>query len=66
MPIPKSSVQFDYVFDWAVYKYQKSAQAIARDAGNEMQHRPWTNDAPSNRSTPQQAFNASGPRASKL
>jgi casein kinase I family protein HRR25 len=27
--------QYDYVFDWTVYKYQKNAQAIAQAANNQ-------------------------------
>jgi casein kinase I homolog HRR25 len=30
----RESFQYDYVFDWTVYKYQKNAQAIAQVAGN--------------------------------
>lgn len=30
----RESFQYDYVFDWTVYKYQKNAQAIAQAAGN--------------------------------
>jgi len=30
----RESFQYDYVFDWNVYKYQKNAQAIAQAAGN--------------------------------
>jgi casein kinase I homolog HRR25 len=31
----RESFQYDYVFDWTVYKYQKNAQAIAQAAGNQ-------------------------------
>lgn len=30
----RESFQYDYVFDWTVYKYQKNAQAIAQATGN--------------------------------
>ncbi|WEW60554.1 serine/threonine protein kinase [Emydomyces testavorans] len=30
----RESFQYDYVFDWTVYKYQKNAQAIAQASGN--------------------------------
>ncbi|KAL2044549.1 hypothetical protein ABVK25_012377 [Lepraria finkii] len=30
----RESFQYDYVFDWTVYKYQKNAQAIAAASGN--------------------------------
>jgi len=30
----REGFQYDYVFDWTVYKYQKNAQAIQRAAGN--------------------------------
>jgi len=31
----RESFQYDYVFDWTVYKYQKNAQAIAQAASNQ-------------------------------
>jgi len=31
----REGFQYDYVFDWTVYKYQKNAQAIAQAAGNQ-------------------------------
>lgn len=31
----RESFQYDYVFDWTVYKYQKNAQAIAQATGNQ-------------------------------
>jgi casein kinase I homolog HRR25 len=31
----RESFQYDYVFDWTVYKYQKNAQAIAAASGNQ-------------------------------
>lgn len=31
----REGFQYDYVFDWTVYKYQKNAQAIAQAAGQE-------------------------------
>lgn len=33
----REGFQYDYVFDWTVYKYQKNAQAIAQAAGNQGQ-----------------------------
>src|SRR6202161_30947 len=33
----RESFQYDYVFDWTVYKYQKNAQAIVQAAGNQTQ-----------------------------
>ena len=33
----RESFQYDYIFDWTVYKYQKNAQAIAQVAGNQAQ-----------------------------
>src|SRR5687767_6945900 len=30
----REGFQYDYVFDWTVYKYQKNAQAIQQAAGN--------------------------------
>ncbi|KFY19195.1 hypothetical protein V491_04554, partial [Pseudogymnoascus sp. VKM F-3775] len=48
----REGFQYDYVFDWTVYKYQKNAQAIAQAAGN-------TPGQP----TPQQASTASKPGA---
>ncbi|KAL1301602.1 hypothetical protein AAFC00_005832 [Neodothiora populina] len=33
----REGFQYDYVFDWTVYKYQKNAQAIAQAAGNQPQ-----------------------------
>jgi casein kinase I homolog HRR25 len=31
----REGFQYDYVFDWTVYKYQKNAQAIAQAAGKQ-------------------------------
>jgi casein kinase I homolog HRR25 len=33
----REGFQYDYVFDWTVYKYQKNAQAIAQAQGNSQQ-----------------------------
>ncbi|KAK8155790.1 casein kinase I like hhp1, variant 2 [Phyllosticta citrichinensis] len=33
----REGFQYDYVFDWTVYKYQKNAQAIAQAANNQTQ-----------------------------
>ena len=32
----REGFQYDYVFDWTVYKYQKNAQAIAQASGNQV------------------------------
>jgi casein kinase I family protein HRR25 len=50
----REGFQYDYVFDWTVYKYQKNAQAIARAAGNA---------ATAGQPTPQQASTTSKPGA---
>lgn len=34
----REGFQYDYVFDWTVYKYQKNAHAIAQAAGNQQQN----------------------------
>ena len=31
----REGFQYDYVFDWTVYKYQKNAQAMAQASGNQ-------------------------------
>jgi len=31
----REGFQYDYVFDWTVYKYQKNAQAMAQAQGNQ-------------------------------
>jgi len=36
----REGFQYDYVFDWTVYKYQKNAQAIAHAAGQQGQVQP--------------------------
>lgn len=36
----REGFQYDYVFDWTVYKYQKNAQAIQQAAGNSSQPQP--------------------------
>lgn len=36
----REGFQYDYVFDWTVYKYQKNAQAIAQAAGQQGQPQP--------------------------
>ncbi|TIA64000.1 kinase-like protein, partial [Aureobasidium pullulans] len=33
----REGFQYDYVFDWTVYKYQKNAQAVAQAAANQPQ-----------------------------
>jgi casein kinase I homolog HRR25 len=65
----REGFQYDYVFDWTVYKYQKNAQAIAQAAGNqpanqddqEKPGRTRTNAATAGHPTPQNASTASKP-----
>src|SRR5438045_7238120 len=66
----REGFQYDYVFDWTVYKYQKNAQAIAQAANqNQAQEeddkggRTRTNVATAGQPTPQHASNASKPGA---
>jgi len=70
----RESFQYDYVFDWTVYKYQKNAQAIAQAAGNQpaaqdeeekpgRRHATGTNAATAGHPTPQNASTASKPGA---
>jgi casein kinase I family protein HRR25 len=66
----REGFQYDYVFDWTVYKYQKNAQAIAQAAGNqpaqedeEKPGRTRTNAATAGQPTPQHASSASKPGA---
>lgn len=68
----REGFQYDYVFDWTVYKYQKNAQAIAA-AGNTQaanqdeeekpsrRHATATNAATAGHPTPQNASSASKP-----
>lgn len=69
----REGFQYDYVFDWTVYKYQKNAQAIAA-AGNQAAnqeeddkpprgHAVATNAATAGRPTPQGASSSSKPGA---
>lgn len=71
----REGFQYDYVFDWTVYKYQKNAQAIAA-AGNtpaanpeedekpgRRGHEVGTNAATAGRPTPQNVSSASKPGA---
>jgi len=44
----RESFQYDYVFDWTVYKYQKNAQAIAA-AGNPQKSNQEEEEKPSRR-----------------
>ncbi|KAL8835055.1 MAG: hypothetical protein Q9170_003484 [Blastenia crenularia] len=44
----REGFQYDYVFDWTVYKYQKNAQAIAA-AGNTQQPAPEEEEKPARR-----------------
>jgi casein kinase I family protein HRR25 len=62
----REGFQYDYVFDWTVYKYQKNAQAIAQAAGqqpaqddDEKQGRTRTAAATAGQPTPQHASSAS-------
>lgn len=70
----RESFQYDYVFDWTVYKYQKNAQAIAQAAGNQpaaqdeeekpgRRHATGTNAATAGHPTPQNTSTASKPGA---
>lgn len=66
----REGFQYDYVFDWTVYKYQKNAQAIAQAAGqqpaqdeDEKPGRTRTNAATAGGPTPQHASSASKPGA---
>ena len=70
----REGFQYDYVFDWTVYKYQKNAQAIAQAAGNQpanqeeeekpsRRHAAGTNAATAGLPTPQNASTASKPGA---
>lgn len=65
----REGFQYDYVFDWTVYKYQKNAQAIAQAAGQQQNQedddkngRSRTNAATAG-ATPQHASSASKPGA---
>ena len=70
----REGFQYDYVFDWTVYKYQKNAQAIAA-AGNTpaanqdeeekpgRRHAAGTNAATAGHPTPQNTSSASKPGA---
>jgi casein kinase I homolog HRR25 len=66
----REGFQYDYVFDWTVYKYQKNAQAIAQAAGNQPatgddeKPRTRTNAATAGHPTPQNASTASKPAIS--
>ena len=62
----REGFQYDYVFDWTVYKYQKNAQAIAQAAGqqptqeeDEKPGRTRTNAATAGGPTPQHASSGS-------
>ena len=63
----REGFQYDYVFDWTVYKYQKNAQAIAQanqaTPDEEEKHRSRTQAATAGQPTPQQASSASKPTA---
>ena len=66
----REGFQYDYVFDWTVYKYQKNAQAIAQAAGQqptqdeeEKPGRTRTNAATAGGPTPQHSSNANKPNA---
>ncbi|KAK1974781.1 casein kinase I hhp1 [Colletotrichum cereale] len=58
----REGFQYDYVFDWTVYKYQKNAQAIAQAAGatqeeDEKARASRTNAATAGQPTPQSGAN---------
>ncbi|KAK0372213.1 casein kinase I hhp1 [Colletotrichum limetticola] len=58
----REGFQYDYVFDWTVYKYQKNAQAIAQAAGatqeeDEKARASRTNAATAGQPTPQPGAN---------
>ncbi|EHL01297.1 putative Casein kinase I like protein hhp1 [Glarea lozoyensis 74030] len=66
----REGFQYDYVFDWTVYKYQKNAQAIAQAAGqqpgaqeDEEKPRTRTNAATAGGAAPQHVSSASKPQA---
>lgn len=69
----REGFQYDYVFDWTVYKYQKSAQAIAQAAGNQPAQPQEEDEKPGRRAagtnattaglTPQNVATASKPGA---
>ncbi|GAD92113.1 casein kinase I isoform epsilon [Paecilomyces variotii No. 5] len=68
----RESFQYDYVFDWTVYKYQKNAAMIV-DANNkkekeaeEAQRRPAVNAAPNQAAVAKQPGAVSGPRRKVL
>ena len=68
----REGFQYDYVFDWTVYKYQKNAQAIAAAGNNQnanveeeekpaRRHAAGTNAATAGHPTPQNTSSASKP-----
>ncbi len=68
----REGFQYDYVFDWTVYKYQKNAQAIAAAGNNQVanveedekptrRHAAGTNAATAGHPTPQNTSSASKP-----
>ena len=70
----REGFQYDYVFDWTVYKYQKNAQAVAQAAANQPEaeeaeekagrtRTAATNAATAGLPTPQGASTASKPGA---
>lgn len=63
----RESFQYDYVFDWTVYKYQKNAQAIAQAAGNqgaqEEDDKPRRSNQATGAPTPQHTSAAGKPAA---
>lgn len=62
----RESFQYDYVFDWTVYKYQKNAQAIAQAAGNQPEaeeDKPRRSNQATGVPTPQQPSAAGKPGA---
>lgn len=65
----REGFQYDYVFDWTVYKYQKNAQAIAAAGTTHVVHQTEEekdgrrNAATAGHPTPQNASSASKPGA---
>lgn len=57
----REGFQYDYVFDWTVYKYQKNAQAIAQAAGNQAQAEDSDDKAGRGRTTAAATAGATGP-----
>lgn len=60
----REGFQYDYVFDWTVYKYQKNAQAIQEKVANQAtQEEPSRNPATAGNATAQNTAAAAGTKA---